>query len=128
MIENKKAQYLDSPDVEQTEFGPDMKRWLANVVDIINFNFIILNNVSFYLNNLITSQGINIGGSGVGPINISVIGLKPEDFVTVTLRSSTNPTSIISIIPSNNSFNVTFNNDPGASAIIVYQAYMASPT
>jgi hypothetical protein len=112
---------LDSPDVEQTQFGPDMKRWLSIIVDIINDNFTTLSN-------LITAQGIDIGGMGAGPITVTVIGLTSDGFVNVNLISATNPNiHIIDVTPGLNSFTVTFDADPGASAIIVYQAYSQSP-
>ena len=117
-------QVLDTPDVEQTEFGPDMKRWLSNIVDIINDDLILLNNA---FANLITSNGIDVGGGGAGPLVVSVIGLTPSGFVNATLISSSNPTSIASIVPGTNQFNITFTADPGASAIIVYQAFIAQP-
>lgn len=115
---------LDPPDVEQTEFGPDMKRWLANIVDIINASFATLNN---YTANLITAAGINIGGMGAGPITVTVVGLTASGFVSVNLISSSNPVTISSVVPGNGSFAITFSGDPGASAIIVYQAFTANP-
>ena len=117
-------QVLDTPDVEQTEFGPDMKRWLSNIVDIINDDLILLNNA---FANLITSNGIDVGGGGAGPLVVSVIGLTPSGFVNATLISSSNPTSISSVVPGTNQFSITFTADPGASAIIVYQAFIAQP-
>ena len=116
---------LDPPDVEQTEFGPDMKRWLSNIVDVINSN---MNSISNAFEFLITSQGIDVGGSGAGPITVSVIGLTPSGFVRVNLISTTNPNiTIASVVPGTNSFAITFSADPGASAIIVYQAFIANP-
>lgn len=116
---------LDPPDVDQTEFGPDMKRWLSNIVDILNANFISLSNAFEFL---ITSSGINIGGSGSGPINVTVTGLTPGGFVVANIISTSNPNiTIASIVPGTNQFSITFSADPGASAIIVYQAYMVNP-
>jgi hypothetical protein len=116
---------LDPPDVEQTEFGPDMKRWLSNIVDIVNANFISLSNAFEFL---ITSSGIDVGGSGAGPINVTVTGLTASGFVNVSLISTTNPgVTIASVVPGLNQFSITFSANPGASAIIVYQAYMVNP-
>jgi hypothetical protein len=115
---------LDTPDVDQTQFGSDMKRWLSNIVDIINANFTTIANV---FSSLITTQSINIGGSGAGPISVTVTGLTSSGFVTATLISSSNPVTILSIAPTTNAFNITFSGDPGASAIIVYQAFTAAP-
>lgn len=121
---------LDPADVEQTEFGPDMKRWLSNIVDIINSNFALINNT---FTNFITSLGVDIGGGGAGPITVPVVGLTPNPpitggFVNVSLISTTNPNiTIASVVVELNQFKITFSADPGASAIIVYQAYIANP-
>jgi hypothetical protein len=115
---------LDPPDVDQTEFGPDMKRWLSNVVDIINASFMSLNNA---LGGLIAVAGVNIGGGGAGPISVTVTGLTASGLVNVNLISSSNPVTIVNVTPGLNSFTITFSADPGASAIIVYQAFIQNP-
>lgn len=132
IVTEKDLDVLDPPDVEQTQFGPDMKRWLSNIVDIINANFTTIENDITALNNamsfLIEAKGVDIGGSGAGPITVNVIGLTANGFVNVTLVSTTNPgITIVSVVPGLNSFAITFSSDPGASAIIVYQAYIAPP-
>lgn len=115
---------LDTPDVDQVQAGPEFKRWLSNIVDILNSGFEdIQNSINFF----ITSAGIDVGGSGAGPINVPVIGLTPNGYVTATLVSSTNPVTIQIITPLLDSFDITFSADPGASAIIVYQAYTSQP-
>lgn len=124
MTEPIRLDVLDPPDVEQTQFGPDMKRWLANIVDVINASFATLNN---YTSFLITAAGINVGGGGAGPLTVTVVGLTASGFVSANLISSTNPVTISSVVPGNGSFNITFSGDPGASAIIVYQAFTAQP-
>lgn len=126
MLNLQNLDVLDPPDVDQTNFGPDMKRWLSNIVDVINFNFLTLKQLSFYVQNLIKSEGVNVGGGGVS-VNVPVVGLTPSGFVTVTLISSSNTAEVASVTPLTNSFNLIFNNNPGASAIIVYQAYIAKP-
>ncbi len=123
-MEAIKLDVLDPPDVEQTQFGPDMKRWLSNIVDIINASFATINN---YTANLITAAGIDVGGGGAGPLTVTVVGLTTSGFVSANLISSTNPVTIASIVPGNGSFAITFSGDPGASAIIVYQAFTAQP-
>lgn len=110
--------------LDQTNFGPEMDKWLANAVDIINQAFLTLNQA---FTNLIAVQGMDVGGSGAGPISVAVVGLTASGFVSVTLISSTNPVTISSVIPGLNQFNITFSADPGASAIIVYQAYITQP-
>jgi hypothetical protein len=114
---------LDAPDIEETNFGENMKRWLANIVDICNSNFDLLNS---YINNFITSQGVMIGGTGVS-YNIPVIGLTSTGFVSATIISEINPAMIVTITPGLNSFNITFDIDPGAGSIIVYQAFISEP-
>jgi len=115
---------LDPPDVDQTNFGPDMKRWLGNIVDIINASF---STIEQALNDQIATGITDVGGGGAGPLTVTVAGLTPSGFVSVGLQSSTNPVTIVSVVPGTNSFSITFSADPGASAIIVYQAYTAQP-
>lgn len=120
-----KLEVLDAPILTQTNFGPDQQRWLSNMVDIINASFMILNST---FNNLITAQGINIGGSGAGPITVSVIGLTATGFVAPQIISTTNPNiTIANVVPGLNSFAITFSADPGASAIIKYLAFTQQP-
>src|ERR1051325_4580121 len=126
-INFNKLQVIDSPDVEQTGFDSNMKRWLANLVDVLNSNFLILNSVNEAFQNLITSGGVNAGGGWPAPFNVPVIGLTPSGFVTAILISSTLPTTISLVTPLTNSFNITFSNDPGVSAIVVYQAFITEP-
>lgn len=115
---------LDPPDVEQTQFGPDMKRWLSNIVDIINASFATINNYTAYL---IAVNSIDVGGAGAGPISVTVIGLTTSGYVVASLVSSTNPVTILSVVAGNGSFVITFSGDPGASAIITYQAFSVKP-
>lgn len=115
---------LDPPDIDQVSAGPDFKRWLSNVVDILNSG---LEDVQNSINFFITSSGVDVGGAGAGPINVPVIGLTPNGYVTATLVSSTNPVTIQTITPLTDSFDITFSADPGASAIIIYQAYTSKP-
>ena len=109
-------QPIDQPDVEQTQFGDDMKRWLANITDVLNSNFTALSQAL-----AITSK--DIGGSGAGPLTVTVPGLIPSGTVTVNLLSSSNQVSVTSVVVGTNQFTVTFSADPGASAIIQYAAY-----
>lgn len=116
---------LDPPEVEQTQFGDDMKRWLSNIVDIINASFMTLNN---YVESIIALQTIDVGGGGAGPITVTVLGLSSSGFVSVNLISTTNPgITIANVTPGNGNFTITFSADPGASAIISYQAFTTQP-
>ena len=124
MAEQVKLEVLDTPDVEQVNAGPDFKRWLTNTVDIINASFSAINSV---IGNQITSAVVDIGGLGAGPVPVSLPGLTPTNFVIVNLISSTNVVNIISVNVMTDLFSVTFSGDPGASAIIVYQAFTNTP-
>jgi len=115
---------LDAPILEQTHFGDNMKNWLSNIVDIINASFTTINNA---FANIIAIGQTDIGGGGVGPIVVPVLGLQANNFVNVVLVSSSNPTTISNIVVNAGSFSVTFSSDPGASAIIVYQAFTSIP-
>jgi hypothetical protein len=115
---------LDPPILEQTQFEPDMQRWLSNIVDIINASFMTINNI---FANVLAISTIDIGGSGAGPLTVTVVGLTAVGSVTVNLLSSSNPVSISSVVPGTNQFSVTFSADPGASAIIQYIAFTAAP-
>lgn len=115
---------LDTAIIDQTNFGPDMKNWISNLTDYLNQNFMALN---LAITNLIAVAGIDVGGSGVGPISVTVTGLTSSGYVNVQLISSSNLVKISSVIPGTNQFNITFSGDPGASAIIVYQAFITQP-
>lgn len=116
---------LDTAILEQTQFGPDMNRWITNVVDIINGSFTILSNA---INNLITVATIDIGGSGAGPINVTVVGLTASMYVYVNLLSTSNTgVTVSNVVAGTDQFSVTFSADPGTHAIIAYQAYTSQP-
>lgn len=115
---------LDPPVLDQTDFGPDMDRWMTNVVDIINASFTTISNA---FQNLIGVGQTNVGGSGAGPITVTVTGLQSSNYVNVTLISSSNSVSISSVVAGAGSFDITFSADPGASAIIAYQAFTVQP-
>lgn len=115
---------LDAVDLEQTNFGPDMKKWLANSVDNLNSTIQTLINIFEFM---IAVQTIDVGGSGAGPLTVSVLGLTSNGYVEVTLLSSTNPVTIIDVTPGAGQFTVTFSGDPGASAIISYIAFSQNP-
>lgn len=115
---------LDAPILEQTQFGPDMNRWISNMVDILNSTIMTLSN---YINNVLVISTVDIGGSGAGPIAVTVLGLTPAGAVIVNLLSSSNPVKIINVTVGTNQFTVTFSADPGASAIISYTAFTQYP-
>jgi tetraacyldisaccharide-1-P 4'-kinase len=108
-------QMMDPTTVDQTGFGPDAVRWLANLVDIINAAFPI---------NLVAVGQIDVGGAGAGPIVVTVTGINATNFVNVTLLSSSSSVTVVDVTPGTGQFTVTFSGDPGASAIIAYQVFI----
>lgn len=115
---------VDTPIMEQTGFDGDMYKWLPDTVDNINSSFELLIDAMA----LLFAQGLaSVGGSGAGPINVTVTGLTASGFVTVQLLTSSNPVTILSVVPGAGQFAITFSADPGATANIVWQAYAAVP-
>lgn len=102
----------------------DFVLWVSNMVDTYNGSMTTIENA---FNNMITSLGVDIGGGGAGPITVPVVGLTPTGFVQAVLISSSNPVTILSVVPGLNGFDITFSGNPGASAIIKYTAYTAAP-
>lgn len=122
---------VDSPILEETQFGDNMKNWLTNFVDIFNSEVNTLESVVSTINNLFNDMiavgTINAGGTWPAPFNVPVLGLTPSGFVVVNLLSSSNPVTIASVIAGTNQFTVTFSADPGASAIISYVVFRTNP-
>ena len=109
------------PNLDDTKNATNVDRlWLANLVDIFNSVAVLIQNLS-----AITAQ-IDIGSHGAGPIDVALPGLTAASIVTASLISSTNPVSILTIVPGINKFSITFSADPGASAIIGYIAYIGA--
>ncbi len=88
--------------------------WLANLVDSINSAF-----------RLMQGGQIDVGGSGAGPIDVAVSGLTATSTVVASIVSSTNPVVVATVVPGVDKFSITFDADPGASAIISYVAFIA---
>jgi len=76
--------------------------------------------------NIRAQKSGNIGGSGAGPISVSVAGLTSSSVVVASIVSSSNPVSIIAVTTGSGAFDITFSADPGASAIISYVAFIAA--
>jgi hypothetical protein len=110
--------------LEEVNWGENATQWLTTLVDIINASFMTLNEAFAKL--LAVGQK-DIGGGGAGPITVAVTGLMASNYVSVTLVSSTNAVTISTVVPGAGSFDITFSGDPGASAIIVYQAFVSQP-
>jgi len=94
--------------------------WLANLVDTINSALALIDSTIPY-----TAQ-IDVGGSGAGPIDVSVTGITPQTKVRAMIASSSNPVTIKSIVSGTNKFSITFSSDPGASAIITYVVFFTA--
>lgn len=122
---------LDSPILEQTSFGDDMKNWLSNTVDIINSAIMTVDNIFLNVLDIATASAVISGGPTPLPFfgTVPVLGLTPPNgFVVARIVSTTNPgISIVDIVVGVNQFTVEFSDDPGASAIIAYQAYSQNP-
>lgn len=108
------------PPTNYKDLSDPVVLFLAEIVDQFN-------EAMTKLDGLIEAKGIDIGGAGAGPITVSVVGLTATGTVNVALISSSNPVTILTVTPGLNSFTITFSADPGASAIIVYQAYTLQP-
>lgn len=116
---------LDPPLLEQTGYGPDQKRWLSNIVDIINSSFNSSNNT---FGMLLASGQVDLNGSGAGPYTVTVTGLMSTNYVNASIVSTTNPgITIASVVAGSGSFTLTFSGDPGTHGIIVYQAFTSKP-
>jgi len=114
---------LDTPPVKNESFSPDFKRWLTILTDNLNDTIVTIESA---LSNIIAAQSTDIGGAGAGPIDVAVAGLTAASVVTVSIVSSSNPVSVIKVLPGVDKFSVTFSADPGASAIISYVAFIAA--
>lgn len=116
---------LDSPLLDQTQFGPDMKNWLSNTVDILNSELITIDGI---FSNILTISTINAGGTFPVAFVVPVLGLTSSGFVITRLISTTIPgVTITNVVVGTDQFTVTFSADPGASAIIAYQAFSQNP-
>jgi hypothetical protein len=116
---------FDVPPIEyQQGLSQEMGFWFADLPTLFNQAMTQIGNV---FANVLTFSSADIGGSGAGPINVSVPGLTTSGAVFVNLLSSSNPVSIAIVTVGTNQFSVTFSADPGASAIIQYSAFTAAP-
>lgn len=66
----------------------------------------------------------NIGGAGPGPLSVTVAGVTLSSVVVATVKSSSNPVSVISTAAAAGSFTVTLSADPGASCLINYIVFI----
>jgi len=65
----------------------------------------------------------NIGGSGAGPITVSVSGLTSSSVVVASIATSSNPAAVEKCIAGSAGFNITFTADPGATCTVNYVAF-----
>lgn len=68
----------------------------------------------------------NIGGTGAGPLTVTVAGMTSASVVVATVSSSSNPCYVLTAVPGSGSFALTVSADPGASLIVNYIAYIAA--
>jgi hypothetical protein len=116
---------LDPPPVDYSNFSPTMKRWLSDSVDILNQDVQFINN---WFTNVMAVTTVNIGGGGATPPAVTVLGLPATGSVKVTLLSTSNAgVKVASTAVAAGQFTVTFDSDPGASAIIRYVAFITAP-
>jgi hypothetical protein len=66
----------------------------------------------------------DIGGQGAGPITVTQSGITANSAIVGTIRSSSNPVSIVSILPGSGSFAITFSGDPGVSCRVSTVAFI----
>lgn len=68
----------------------------------------------------------NIGGSGAGPLTVSVAGMTNASVVVCTVSTSSNACYVLKATPGTGSFALTVSADPGASLVVSYIAYIAA--
>lgn len=68
----------------------------------------------------------NIGGAGAGPLTISQAACTSSSVILCSVKSSSNPCYVITIVPGSGSFTVTMSADPGASLIMDYVLFVAA--
>jgi len=68
----------------------------------------------------------NLGGSGAGPLTVSQAACTSSSVILCSVKSSSNPCYVITIVPGSGSFTVTTNTDPGASLILDYVLFVAA--
>ena len=101
---------IDSPPIYDTEFESSFENWLTNLTDQINTNIALMP----------AAVSDDLGGAGAGPIDVTVAGLTSSGVVVATMKSSTNGVGVLETEAALGKFTVTFDADPGASAIINY--------
>ncbi len=68
----------------------------------------------------------NIGGAGAGPLTVTQAACTSSSVILCSVKSSSNPCYVITIVPGSGSFTVTMNADPGASLILDYVLFVAA--
>lgn len=68
----------------------------------------------------------NIGGAGAGPLTVTQAACTSSSVILCSVKSSSNPCYVITIVPGTGSFTVTTNTDPGASLILDYVLFVAA--
>lgn len=97
---------ITPPPIYDTDFNSEFENWLTILTDELNRNF-----------ESMVAQSASIAGGSAGPYTINLEGLDANSIVTVGIKSLTNPATIQNVTPGVDSFDITFNVDPGVSEI-----------
>lgn len=98
--------------------------WLSDIVDVLNQDIDTLENALAYMMAVST---VTLPHTWPTANTVLVSNLPATGFVTAEIISTTNKVTISRIVVSAGQFDITFNKDPGATAIIKYTAYIKQP-
>jgi hypothetical protein len=76
--------------------------------------------------NIKAATTANIGGSGAGPLTVTVAGMTASSVVVASIATSSNAAAVEKCVAGSGSFNVTFTADPGATCTLNYVAFLAA--
>ena len=112
---------IDTPPIQNIGLDPDLRRWFTTLTDTLNS---VIGSVQDDFDNIIADESPDIGGGGAGALDVTVTGLTASSVVVASIVSSSNPVSIISVLPGVDKFSITFSADPGASCFVNYIAFI----
>jgi len=79
------------------------------------------------LNTNIKAQQVSgLGGSGAGPLTVTAAGCTTSSVICVDIVASSNPASVIKVVPGTGNFALTLSADPGATLTISYIMFIAA--
>lgn len=76
--------------------------------------------------NIKAQQVTGLGGSGAGPLTVTAAGATSASVICVSIISSSNPVSVVSVAPGSGNFALTLSGDPGAALSISYIMFIAA--